>query len=78
MTPSLPTFSIACAMVLPMDSSELAEMLPTCPMALLSLQGFYSFFSSTVAASTALSMPRYTSIGLRPAETAFRPSRMMA
>src|SRR6187549_2672069 len=39
-TPSLPTLSIACAMVLPMDSSEFAEIVPTCAMALLSLQAF--------------------------------------
>ena len=65
-------------MVLPMDSSEFAEIVPTCAMALLSLQGFESFFSSSMAAMTALSMPRFTSIGLRPEETAFRPSRMMA
>ena len=77
-TPSLPTFSIASAMVLPIDSSEFAEIVPTCAMALLSLQGLESFFSSSVAAMTALSMPRLMSIGLRPEETALRPSRMMA
>src|SRR5712671_4943543 len=38
-TPSLPTFSIASAMVLPMDSSALAEIVPTWAMALESLQG---------------------------------------
>src|SRR5271170_7088416 len=77
-TPSLPTFSIASAMVLPMCSSELAEMVPTWAMALLSLQGLEIRLSSSVATMTALSMPRLMSIGLRPEETAFRPSRMMA
>jgi hypothetical protein len=77
-TPSLPTFSIASAMVLPIDSSELAEIVPTCAIALLSLQGLDSFLISSTAAMTALSMPRLMSIGLRPEETAFRPSRMIA
>ena len=65
-------------MVLPIDSSEFAEIVPTWAIALLSLQGLESFFSSSTAAMTALSMPRLTSIGLRPEETAFRPSRMIA
>src|SRR3984957_3753422 len=77
-TPSLPTFSIASAMVLPIDSSLFAEIVPTCAMFLESLQGFESFFSSSTRAMTPLSMPRLTSIGLRPEETALRPSRMIA
>src|SRR5246127_4191994 len=78
MTPSLPPFSIASAMVLPIDSSAFAEIVPTWGMALESLQGLESFFSSSTAVSTALSTPRLRSIGLRPEETAFRPSRMIA
>jgi hypothetical protein len=39
-TPSLPTFSIASAMVLPIDSSLFALIVPTCAIALLSLHGF--------------------------------------
>src|SRR5512147_3241888 len=77
-TPSLPTFSIASAIVLPIDSSEFAEIVPTCAIALESLQGLESFFSSSTATCTALSMPRLTSIGLRPEATALRPSRMIA
>src|SRR6185312_16874375 len=77
-TPSLPTFSIASAMVLPIDSSAFAEIVPTWAMFLESLQGLESFFSSSVQVKTALSMPRLTSIGLRPEATAFRPSRMIA
>src|SRR5665213_2754886 len=77
-TPSLPTFAIASAMVWPMLSSELAEMVPTCAIALLSLQGLLMRLSSSVATCTALSIPRLTSIGLRPEATAFRPSRMIA
>src|SRR5579863_97393 len=78
MTPSLPTFSMASAIVLPMDSSEFAEMAPTWAMALGSLQGFERRFNASVVASTALSMPRLMSIGLRPEATAFRPSRIIA
>src|SRR5690348_11010668 len=78
MTPSLPTFSMATAMVWPMDSSEFAEIVPTCAMALESLQGFERRFNSSVVTSTAVSMPRLMSMGLRPEATAFRPSRMIA
>src|SRR6204780_5733306 len=78
MTPSLPTFSIASAMVLPIDSSEFAEIVPTCAIALGSLQGLESLRSSSTATMTALSMPRLMSIGLGPEDTAFKPSRMMA
>src|SRR6185312_9614737 len=78
MTPSLPTFSIASARVAPMDSSEFAEIVPTCAMPLESLHGFEKRFNSSVVTSTALSMPRLMSMGLRPDATAFRPSRMIA
>jgi hypothetical protein len=36
-------------MVLPMLSSEFAEIVPTCAIAFESLQGLESFFSSSVA-----------------------------
>ena len=74
MTPSLPTFSIASAMMLPMVSSPLAEMVPTWAISFLSLVGLLSFFSSATTVSTARSMPRLSSIGLWPAATSFRPS----
>ena len=77
-TPSLPTFSMASAMILPMSSSALAEMVPTWAMALLSSQGLEIFSSAATAECTAASMPRLMSIGLVPAATAFRPSRTMA
>ncbi len=77
-TPSLPTFSIASAMISPMFSSELAEMVPTWAIALVSAQGSDSFFSSSTATVTALSTPRLRSIGFMPAATAFIPSRTMA
>ncbi len=74
MTPSLPTFSMASAMILPIVSSLLAEMVPTCAI-MLPLTGFESFLSSAMMPSTAFSMPRLSSIGLAPAVTIFRPSR---
>ena len=73
-TPSLPTFSIASAMILPMVSSLLAEMVPTCAI-MLPLTGLLSFLSSSVTAATALSIPRFTSIGFAPAVTFLMPSR---
>jgi hypothetical protein len=76
--PSLPTFFIASAMIVPIDSSELAEIVPTCAIALSSAVGLDRFFSSAVAAMTALSMPRLRSIGFMPAATAFMPSRISA
>ena len=65
-------------MVLPIDSSEFAEIVPTWAIAFWSLQGLESLRSSSTATTTALSIPRLMSIGLRPEETALRPSRMMA
>ncbi len=85
MTPSLPTLFIASAMMVPICSSELAEMVPTC--AIMSPEtGFDNLFSAPpwttpslsrlpMMASTALSMPRFSAIGLAPAATVFTPSR---
>ncbi len=77
-TPSLPTLSIALAMMSPMEASLLAEMEPTCAISLLVVVGLEAFFSSTIRASTARSMPRLRSIGFMPAATYFMPSRTMA
>ena len=74
MTPSLPTFSIASAMMVPMVVSLLAEMVPTWAI-MLPLTGFDIFLISAVMASTAFSMPRFSSIGLAPATTLRAPSR---
>src|SRR5438067_2817643 len=78
MTPSLPTFSIASAMRSPTDESELAEMVPTCAISFEVVVGLAIFFSSSTVAVTALSMPRFRSIGFMPAATNFMPSRTMA
>src|SRR5215467_8641360 len=73
-TPSLPTLSIASAIVLPIDSSALAEMAPTWAISLLVVQGLLIFLSSSTTAITALSMPLLRSIGFMPAATYFMPS----
>src|SRR3989338_10438056 len=77
-TPSLPTLSIASAMILPIASSAFAEMEPTWAISLLVVQGLEIFFSSATTAMTALSMPRFKSIGFIPAATYFVPSRTIA
>ena len=74
-TPSLPTFSIASAMRLPILSSLFAEIEPTWAISLVVVQGLLIFLSSSMAALTALSIPRLRSIGLWPATTYFIPSR---
>src|SRR4030095_573722 len=77
-TPSLPTLSIASAMILPIDSSELAEIAPTWAISLLVVVGLLCFLSCSTSTRTALSMPRLRSIGFMPAATYFMPSRTMA
>src|SRR5881227_3726542 len=78
MTPSLPTLSIASAMIWPIDSSLLAEMEPTCEISLLVVVGLDCFFRPSTSVATARSMPRFRSIGFMPAATYFMPSRTMA
>src|SRR6476619_2300052 len=77
-TPSLPTFFIASAIILPMVWSPLAEMVPTCAISSLEVTFFDFFFSSSTTSWTARSMPRFRSIGLAPAATAFAPSLTIA
>src|SRR5216117_967799 len=77
-TPSLPTFSIASAIRLPIVLSLLAAIVATCAISFLSLVDLLSFLSSSVTASTAVSMPRLRPIGLAPAVTFLRPSRKIA
>src|SRR6266852_5330803 len=78
MTPSLPTFSIASAIRLPIVLSLFEAIVATWVISFLSLVDLESFFSSSVTASTAASMPRLSAIGLAPAVTLRRPSRKMA
>jgi hypothetical protein len=72
-TPSLPTLSIASAILVPISSSPLAEMVPTWAISELFAMPRDSFCSSVTMASTALSMPRLSSIGLWPAATSLLP-----
>ena len=78
MTPSLPTLSIASAMRSPIDASLLAEIEPTWAISLVVVQGLAIFFNSSTVAATALSIPRFKSIGFIPAATYFIPSRTIA
>ena len=64
MTPSLPTLAIASEMMFPIVSSLFAEMVPTWAISLGSFVALDIFLSSAATASTALSIPRLTSIGL--------------
>src|SRR2546427_713975 len=77
-TPSLPTFSIASAMSLPISESLFAEIVPTWAISLRPAVGTEIFFSSSTTVSTALSMPRFSAIGFDPAVTDFNPSRKIA
>ena len=53
-------------------------MEPTWAISLVVVQGLEIFFSSSTTAMTALSMPRFRSIGFMPAATYFMPSRTIA
>src|SRR6476620_8405308 len=77
-TPSLPTLSIASAMILPIVSSLFAEMEPTWAISLDVVVALEAFFSCSTSTVTALSMPRFRSIGFMPAATYFMPSRTIA
>src|SRR6478736_6199351 len=78
MTPSLPTFCIAWAIILPMAASPLAEMVPTWATSEEAATGLARFSMSLMTAVTAVSMPRLRSMGFMPAATALAPSRTMA
>src|SRR5271155_1636788 len=76
-TPSLPTFFMASAMMPPICLSLLAEMVPT--WAIMSpFTSLWSFLISSTATSTDFSMPRLRAMGLAPAATVFTPSRKIA
>ena len=72
-TPSLPTFSIASAMMSPMVWSLFAEIDATCETELLSTGIAMPWMDSTTAL-VAASMPRLTAIGLAPAATLLTPA----
>ena len=78
MTPSLPTLAIAWAISSPISESPLAEIVPTWAISELLETGLELVLISSSTRPTALSMPRFRSIGFMPAATAFRPSCTMA
>src|SRR5215469_11600873 len=78
MTPSFPTFCMAFASMRPTSWSPLAETVPTWAISSLVDTFLERFLMSSTTASTAASIPRFKSIGLRPAATALTPSRTMA
>src|SRR6185437_16211430 len=78
MTPSLPTFCIACAIILPIAASPLAEMVPTWATSEEAATGLARFSMSLITAATAMSMPRLRSIGFMPAATDLAPSLTIA
>ena len=78
MVPSLPTLSIASAMMSPISSSQLADTVATCLISSLDFTFLAALSRATTAASTAFWMPRWMAIGLAPAVTCFKPSRKMA
>ena len=74
MTPSLPTFSMACEMSSPISMLLLAEMAPTWAISRLPLVSVEESARARTTTSTPLSMPRRMPIGLVPAVTFFSPS----
>ena len=78
MTPSLPTFCIASAIIWPIDLSPLAEIGADLGDFVDEVTFLAFFLSSATTASTARSMPRLRSIGFMPAATALAPSLTMA
>src|SRR6516225_5591583 len=78
MTPSLPTFCMALAIISPISRSPLAEIVPTWAISSLVETFLERFFTSSTTASTAESRPRFRSMGFIPAATALAPSRTMA
>ncbi len=77
MTPSLPTLSMASAIISPISVSA-AEMDATWAICSLVSAGLARSCNEATAASTAASMPFFSDIGFAPAATFLRPSRTMA
>mmetsp|Transcript_114829 Transcript_114829/g.223053 ORF Transcript_114829/g.223053 Transcript_114829/m.223053 type:complete len:234 (-) Transcript_114829:3-704(-) len=78
MVPSLPTFSNASVMSLPMASSPFAAIVAT----FITLSGESIMIAAPLRSSSTIlvawSMPRLISIGFMPAATALQPSRKIA
>ena len=78
MTPSLPTFCIASAIILPIFLSPFDEMVPTWATSADEPTFLARFSMSLMTAATAMSMPRLRSIGFMPAATDLAPSLTIA
>src|SRR5712692_7110085 len=78
MTPSLPTFCMAPAIILPIEVSPFAAMLPTWATSAEEPTFLARFSMSLTTAETARSTPRLRSIGFMPAATDLAPSLTMA
>src|SRR5712675_174791 len=77
-TPSLPTFCMASAIILPILVSPFEEMVPTWATSADEPTFFARFSMSFTTAETAMSMPRLRSIGFMPAATDLAPSFTIA
>src|SRR5512134_1374910 len=77
-TPSLPTLRMASARMRPTSASPLAEIVPTWAISSLEVTFLALALSSSTTALTAMSMPRFRSIGLAPAATDLAPSFTIA
>src|SRR5215468_8239019 len=77
-TPSLPTFCMASAIILPTLVSPLAASVPTCATSAEEPTFFARFSMSLTTAWTAISMPRFRSIAFMPAPTDLAPSLTIA
>ncbi len=80
MTPSVPTFIIASAISSPMTVSLFALMAPTWAISFLLVlsTGLLIALRPSTTFVTAMSTPRFRSIGLAPAATILSPSRTIA
>ena len=77
MTPSLETFSIASATILPTSASP-EEIVATFSMCALPLTGVLIFLIASTAASVAFFIPFLRTIGFAPAARFFIPSLIIA
>ena len=77
MTPSLPTFFIALAIMSPIDLSPFEAIVPIWAISSEDATFLARFSMSLTTAVTAMSMPRLRSIGFMPAATSFSPSFMI-
>ena len=78
MTPSCPTLSMTSAICFPIVVSELAEIVAICSISSLPTTGREDADKPLTITSTALSIPRLSSIGLAPAVTYLLPSVKIA